>query len=99
MTDIIKDFPMLSSKDVLKYLKSNPDNIVTQVDHFREEMKFIEAGQPTILAFGMQTYDILKKQLDRKEYLSLIQLTHYSHHISKENYREDTLKRLKIYNR
>jgi len=90
MTDVIKDFPMLSSKDVLTYLKANPTAVTAQLNRFREEMVFINAGTPTILAFGKQTFDILKKGLNKNEYSSLIQLTHYSHQISKENYREET---------
>lgn len=89
MTDIIKDFPMLSSKDVLSHLKANPNDVTAQLKRFREEMVFINAGAPAILAFGKQTFDILKKGLNENEYSSLIQLTHYSHHISKENYREE----------
>jgi hypothetical protein len=96
MTDIIKDCPMLSSKDVLIHLRENPSKVRTQIDRFREEMTFIKSDCPTILAFGKQTYEILYKGLNRKEYTSLIQLTHYSHQICKENYREDTFKRLGI---
>lgn len=96
MTDIIKDFPILSSKDVLTYLRENPFQVQNQIDRFREEMTFIKSGCPIILAFGKQTYDILLQGLNRKEYTSLIQLTHYSHQISKENYREDTLRRVGI---
>lgn len=96
MTDIIKDFPMLSSHDVIKHLQDNPSEVRTQVDRFREEMGFIKSRCPTILAFGKQTYDILSRELHREEYASLLQLTHYSHQISKENYRKDVLHRLGI---
>jgi hypothetical protein len=96
MTDIIKDFTMLSSKDVLTHLRDNPDKVRTQIDRFREEMTFIKSDCPTILAFGKQTYDLLYRGLNRKEYTSLVQLTHYSHQISKENYRKDVFKRLGI---
>jgi len=96
MTDIIKDFPMLSSKDVMIYLKAHPEVISLQLDNFRKEMKFIRSDRPMILAFGKQVYKILKKGLNEKEYSALIQLTHYSHQISKENYRADTHKRLGI---
>ena len=61
MTDIIKDFPMLSSKDVLSHLKANPNDVTTQLNRFRKEIAFITVGVPTILAFGKQTFDILKK--------------------------------------
>lgn len=90
MTDIIKDFPMLKSKDVLSHLKKNPDMIYDQIAQFEDELKFIEANKPIILAFGKDTYNILNKYLDSKNYSKLIGLTHYSHRISKENYRTDT---------
>lgn len=89
MTDIIKDFPMLSSEDVLSHVKANPDEVTAQLNRFRDEMIFINAGSPTLLAFGRQTFEILKKGLDENEYSNLIRLTHYSHQISKENYREE----------
>jgi len=96
MTDIIKDFPMLSSNDVLIHLRDNPSKVRTQIDRFREEITFIKSERPTILAFGKQTYDLLYHGLNRKEYTSLVQLTHYSHQISKENYRKDVLQKLGI---
>lgn len=98
MTDIIKDLPMLSSSEVLKRLKSDPTIIQVQVDRFREELRFIGASKPILLAFGKIAFSILQRWLRRSEYVALIQLTHYSHRISKENYREDTLKRLEILN-
>lgn len=98
MTDIIKDFPMLSSKDVIKFLKDKPHEISKQIDVFREELKFIGSCKPTILAFGRDTYNILNQNMNESEYTDLIALTHYSHQISKENYRIDTHKKLGIYN-
>ncbi len=96
MTDIIKDYPMLSSKNVLKYLKDRPDEISRRVDKFREELRFIGSYKPIILAFGRDAFNILNKNLDKSEYSELIQLTHYSHQISKENYRIDTHARIGI---
>lgn len=96
MTDIIKDFPMLLSKDVLTHLRNHPDMINNQIDLFRKELKFINADRPTILAFGKDTYNILNKYLDTSVYSKLIGLTHYSHQISKENYRIDTHQKLGI---
>lgn len=98
MTDIIKDFPMLSSKDVLKYLKDKPDEISQQINAFRQELTFIGSYKPIILAFGRATFDIISKNMDKSEWSELIALTHYSHRISKENYRIDTHKKLGIYN-
>lgn len=94
MTDIIKDFPMLSSKDVLMHLKKHPDVVSSQIDEFIKELKFIGSERPLILAFGKDTYQILKKGLDDSNYSQLIGLTHYSHQISKENYLIDTHQKL-----
>jgi len=96
MTDIIKDFPMLSSKDVLKHLKENPKEITKQVNAFEDELGFIGSNKPKILAFGKDAYNILNKHMNRDAYSELIALTHYSHQISKENYRIDTHKKLGI---
>ena len=98
MTDIIKNFPMLSSRDVLKYLEDTPDEISKQINSFRKELNFIGSCKPMILAFGRDAFNILNKNMDKSEYSELITLTHYSHQISKENYRIDTLKRLGVYN-
>jgi len=94
MTDIIKDFPMLSSKDVLIYLKKNPEVVSSQINRFREELEFIGSDKPEILAFGKDTHDLIEKHLDSKLYSALHKLTHYSHHISQEDYRKQTLLRL-----
>ncbi|WP_127470956.1 DUF2972 domain-containing protein [Thiomicrorhabdus aquaedulcis] len=96
MTDIIKDFPMLSSKDVLKHLKQNPHVIKEQINGFREELKFIQSNKPKIIAFGKDTFNILDQNLDKSEYSELIAITHYSHRISKENYQIDTHEKLGI---
>jgi hypothetical protein len=98
MTDIITDFPMLSSKDVLKHLKENPHEIREQINSFRDELKFIGSYKPIILAFGKDAFNILNKNMDKSEYSELIAITHYSHQISKENYRIDTHKKLGIIN-
>ena len=96
MTDIIKDFPTKSSRDVLKHLRNNPEVIEQQIKNFREELQFIGSENPTILAFGRDTYNILKNNMKKSEYNQLIALTHYSHRISKENYRSDTLKKIEM---
>lgn len=96
MTDIIKDFPMLSSKDVLKHLKENPQEITRQINFFKDELDFIGANKPKILAFGKDAYKILNKHMDKNAYSELIALTHYSHQIGKERYRIDTHEKLNL---
>jgi hypothetical protein len=94
MTDLVKDFPQISSKDVMKHLKENPCEIMKQIDSFKDEMKFIGAEKPTILALGRNVYDLLKRHLDESYYSNLISLMHYSHQISKEKYRGELHKKL-----
>lgn len=98
MTDVIKDLPVVSSSDVFNYLQDNPVELESQLERFRNELDFINKGAkpPTILAFGQQVHNILKRGLKKTEYNSLIRLIHYSHFIGKEDYREDCHRRLGI---
>src|SRR5215469_6544129 len=75
MTDIIKDFEMINSKDVLKYLNENPAVIKRNVDRFREELRDLESREPIILAFGVTAYKIIKNELKQWEYSKLVMLT------------------------
>jgi len=94
MTDVIKNLEMVDSKDVKKHLKSNPHLIEQNIAFFREELKDLEASKPLILAFGVDTYNLLSSHLQGDEYSKLIKLTHYSHQISKEKYKEEILSQL-----
>jgi len=47
------------------------------------------------LAFGAEAYKIIDENIGEGEYLRLIKLTHYSHRISKEKYREKVLSQIK----
>jgi hypothetical protein len=96
MTDIIKNLAMPSSKEVLAYLKDKPEILKKQIIDFRNEMKFIQSTKPIIIAFGKDVYNILYKHLNKNEYTSLIQVTHYSHQISKEKYRKEIHSKLNI---
>ncbi len=88
MTDVIKDFPETDSGRLLDQLRANPAMIPPQVDKLRAELSDLGPSRPFILAFGKAVYSILHKHLQRDEYSLLVPLTHYSHRISKENYRE-----------
>ena len=94
MTDVIKNNPTSSSKDIIKHLKNKPHEIKYNINIFREELIFIGAIKPIIIAFGQDAHEILNKNLNNTEYSKLIKITHYSHRISKENYRIDTHKKL-----
>jgi hypothetical protein len=88
MTDIIKRVGMLKSNDLLTHLRANPDLIGQNIGIFREELRDLDCTAPAILAFGAGVYQIIRDNLRRDEYSRLIKLTHYSHYISKEKYRE-----------
>ena len=88
MTDIIKFLEDVDSKNVMKYLKNHPETIEKNVKTFREEMQDLKATAPVILVFGKDTHKIVSENLNQNEYRKLIKLTHYSHQIGKEAYKE-----------
>jgi hypothetical protein len=91
MTDIIKNVEMVNSKDLLKYLKVSPSLIRKNIEAFRGELRDLNFKKPTILVFGVAVYKIILDNIGDNEYSRLIKLTHYSHQISKEKYREMVL--------
>jgi hypothetical protein len=94
MTDIIKFLEEVDSKNVMKYLKEHPERVEKSLAIFREEMRDLKATAPVILAFGKDTHHLLSENLNRNEYRKLIKLTHYSHQIGKEAYKEAVSKEI-----
>lgn len=85
MTDIIKDFEEKVSGNVLSYLKKNKEFELKNVKYFEQEIVDLKCIEPLIIAFGNITYDLLKKHFG--EIYKIKKVMHYSHQISKENYR------------
>jgi hypothetical protein len=94
MTDIIKFLEEVDSKCVMKYLKERPGTIQQNLRTFRAEMHDLKATSPVILAFGKNTHKILSANLNTNEYRKLIKLTHYSHQIGKEAYKQAVFKEI-----
>ena len=94
MTDIIKLRGVVGSKKMMQHLKAHPDVAAPSVEEFREELRDLQATAPTILAFGNDTYNLLRENLDKSEYRKLVKLTHYSYWISKEAYKERVFKEI-----
>ncbi len=94
MTDIIKNVPMVNSADLLKHLRAFPSLVRTNVEVFREELRDLGSQRPTILAFGSAAHALIAENISRHEYSSLVRLTHYSHRIGKEKYRETVLEQI-----
>jgi hypothetical protein len=91
MTDIIKNTEIKSAHDVRKHLKENPKIVRENIVKFREELSDLEPQKPILFAFGVDAYNILYSNLRSDEYFKLIRLTHYSHQISKEDYKQEVL--------
>lgn len=96
MTDIIKDVGMINSKDLLEHLKEYPALVEHNIESFREELRDLNCTEPTILTFGAEAYKIVHDNLRCDEYSRLIKLTHYSHHINKETYKEAVLSQINL---
>ncbi|HJX84388.1 MAG TPA: hypothetical protein VJ723_08610 [Candidatus Angelobacter sp.] len=94
MTDIIKFFEEVASPNVMKYLQKHPEIIEKNLRTFREEMQDLKTTAPVILAFGKEAHNVLSKHLNTNEYRKLIRLTHYSHQIGREAYKEKVLKEI-----
>ena len=86
MTDIIKNQPEKNSDELVKYLKTHPDEVQSNVESFRQELRDIGVEKPKLVAFGNDVYDILKRNLPEFE---IVKIPHYAHFISKEKYREE----------
>ena len=90
MTDIIKDFEQKISGDVDRYLRRNPSFVEKNIQTFRQELIDIGATDPTLIAFGNITYDILERNL--KDEFKILKVPHYANYTNKEKYREQVKK-------
>lgn len=78
----------------MRYLSEHPEIIQINLNLFQEEMRDLQATRPAILAFGKDAYNILSNHLKNTEYSRLIRITHYSHQISKEAYKETVFREI-----
>jgi hypothetical protein len=94
MTDVIKNVTMVSSADLLDYLRDRPTLVGSNIEAFRQEIRDLTSGRPTILAFGTAAHRLLAENLESIEYRILVRLTHYSHRIEREKYRRAVLEQI-----
>jgi hypothetical protein len=85
MTDIIKDFEQKISGKVMTYLNRNKTFELENIEIFLEEISDLKVKNPQIITFGNDAYKILFRNLSG-EY-DIVKIPHYSHFISKENYK------------
>jgi hypothetical protein len=93
MTDFIKEVQILKSTDLLRHLRLNPSAVRENLERLLEEFDDLGCEMPTILTFGTDTYQLVADSVPPTKYSRLIGLTHYSHYISKEEYRKDVLRK------
>ena len=93
MTDIIKNFVELKSKNLMKHLQKNKDFEKKNIEFFLKELDDLEAKNPIIIAFGNDTYDIINRNINK---FKILKVPHYAIHKSKEEYREE-VKNILVY--
>jgi hypothetical protein len=91
MTDFVKGVVMLKAGNLIRHVVENEDLVADNVDHLLEEFDDLNAGSPTVIAFGADTYVLAAKYLPASRYSRLVRVTHYSQYISKEDYRARVL--------
>ena len=90
MTDIIKNFEEKKSNKMMDVLNEDKNLENRNIEIFLEEIESLGVPNKKIIAFGGDTYKILERNLKDKH--NLVKVTHYSHFISKENYRYELAK-------
>jgi hypothetical protein len=99
MTDIIKSYEEKNSGNLMKYLSKNKDFEKENVMMFEQELLDIGSQNAIIVAFGNDSYNILKRNL--KDKYTIYKVPHYSAFINLDSFRlaftdlENTIKCLK----
>ena len=83
MTDIIKDFEEKAAGNMAKYITKNKDFLEENIRTFKQELEFIGAVNPIIIAFGNHSYKLLHG------FPNLYKVSHYSSCVTKEALREE----------
>ena len=91
MTDLIKDVVMLESSKLMRHLAETPSLVSGNVHRLLEEFEDLNRAAPTLIAFGTDAYLLAAKHVPSSRYSRLVKVTHYSHYISKEEYRRGVL--------
>jgi hypothetical protein len=94
MTDVLKKRVILRARDVRQYIKNNPSDVQCQMRAFEKELDDLQSKKPMLLAFGGDVYGLLNRYLEKDRYSVLIRLTHYSHYVGMEKYRNEVLSQI-----
>lgn len=93
MTDVIKHHYETDSNKVGEFLKLNPYFEKSKVEEFFDEIT-IMSDDPKIFAFGNMAYRLIEKYNGGR--FQIYRLYHYAFTMSKERFREDVLKVVKL---
>ncbi len=85
MTDIIKSYEEKISGNLMKYLSENKDFEKENVKMFEQELLDIGSQNVIIVAFGNDSYNILKRNL--KDRYTIYKVPHYSAFIKLDSFR------------
>jgi hypothetical protein len=92
MTDVLKFFVEVESSKVMSTVRKLPDILNSSAETLREEFRDLGTMKPEIIAFGGDAATLARRVLDHDDYSRIVQVTHYSHFIGKENYKMEVLR-------
>jgi hypothetical protein len=91
MTDLIKGVVTLKSSSLMRHLAANPSLVRDSIRGLLDELEDLKCFSPVLIAFGGGTHRLAAKHVPSSRYSRLVRIPHYSHYISKEQYRERVL--------
>jgi len=94
MTDFVKGVVMLKSGNLMRHLAKSPSLIAENVAQLLGELDDLNSAAPTVIIFGADAHLLAAKHIPLTRYSRLVRVTHYSHHISKVDYRARVLAEL-----
>lgn len=94
MTDLVKNFVMLKSGDMMREIESRSSLIEDNVRALLSEFDDLGSTPPLLIAFGNDAHRLAGRRIPADRYSRLVGVVHYSHYLSKETYRERVLSAL-----
>jgi len=91
MTDVLKFFVEVESSKVMSTVRKRPDVLESSAAKLREEFRDLGTARPELIAFGGDAANLARRVLNPADYSRLIKVTHYSHFIGQEDYRNEVL--------
>ena len=92
MTDVFVGLHETDSSKVKAWMRANPDEVSRHLARFEQELSYLGAPDPLLVAFGGMVYDVLNAHLGSR--YRIVKVTHYAHQVSKEKYRASVLEAL-----